>query len=49
MKLSLLYDGMPTHQRSYIDGFCKGSNFKDMLISQKDNVNGRVVAESANS
>jgi hypothetical protein len=49
MKLSLLYDGMPDHQRQYVDSFCKGVNFKDMLISQRDNVSGRIAASTDSS
>jgi len=35
MKLSLIYEQMPPHQKNYVDSFLNGKSFKDVILDSK--------------
>ena len=42
MKLDLLWDSMPTHQKTYIGQFVPGSDFKAMISAARDSIQAKL-------
>ena len=51
MKLSLLHDSLPTHQKKYIHQFVPGNkkktvNFDSMIATERENIKMRIIPEN---
>ena len=46
MRIQILYDSMPTHQKEFVNQFVPNSDFSKLIEAQRDNIKMRIIGDA---
>jgi len=46
MRIQILYDSMPKHQKEFMNQFVPNGDFSKMIIAQRDNIKMRIIGDA---